>query len=356
MVRDSQILFAATTDGTDKAKTRQKTAPEQLGEALIRPAVYWLFHSWRLFGYGFVVPPLLALRPLKTSLGLAAYVAIHRRLWWQRLVHRFFSYGASRRHKIVNPAAHLIREDKRYLWCLHPHSVLADGWHSIIARNVDSFEMGPPTVGRKIALCFAPIIQHVPIHQEMYRDKCGSADKKAIMKWWNTPDTDPALIPGGFAESCFASSSDSQYEYAYLKDRKGFIRICLEAGKDIVPIYTFNSTRMYYNPRVLRGWRARFSQHYYIGLVPFTGKYFTSMPLTDETTTVVFPPFEVTKYTLDQLDDAHSAYLNHLKLYFDEYKADYGMKGVELKFIGNDFKDEDIVAATLRSFGLMSKL
>ena len=29
----------------------------------------------------------------------------------------------------------LIRADRRYLWCLHPHAVLADGWHSIIARS-----------------------------------------------------------------------------------------------------------------------------------------------------------------------------------------------------------------------------
>jgi len=116
-------------------------------------------------------------------------------------------------------------------------------------------------------LCFAPIIKHVPVHQEMYRDKCGSADKKEITKWWNTPDIDPALIPGGFAESVFASAYDDKYEYSYLKDRKGFIRIAVEAGKDIVPVYTFRSTRMYNNPRVLRGWRARFSQKYYIGLV-----------------------------------------------------------------------------------------
>ena len=27
-------------------------------------------------------------------------------------------------------------------------------------------------------------------------------------RWWKTPDTDPALIPGGFAEACFASSAE----------------------------------------------------------------------------------------------------------------------------------------------------
>lgn len=329
-----------------------------LAQVLIRPWVYWLFHSWRLFGYFPLVSALLVWRPTKTLAALASYAVVHRKQWWQRLVHRILGYGASKQHRIVNPSKHLIRDDKRYLWSLHPHGVLADGWHSVIARHTPSFEKGgngPPELGRKVSLCFAPIIQHVPVHQEMYRDQCGAADRKSIVKWWDTPDTDPALIPGGFAESVFANSAERKREYAYLKDRKGFIRICLDEGKDIVPCYTFRVNWMYYNPGLLRGWRAKFSQHYYIGLVCFFGWMGTSMPLTDRTTTVVFPPFEVTRFGKDQLDECHSAYLEHLKTNFDRFKDEYGMKGVELVFIGNDFEDDDWAARALRRIGVISK-
>jgi len=256
----------------------------------------------------------------------------------------------------VNLAAGQISDEKRYLFCLHPHGVLADGWHSLIARDSSAFEddgVGPCEIGRKIALCFAPVIQHVPVHQEMYRDKCGAADKESIVRWWRTPDTDPALIPGGFAESVFADAGERRYEYAYIKDRKGFIRICLEERKDIVPCYTFRVNWMYHNPGILRGARARFSQRYYVGLVPFVGWLGTSMPLTDKTTTVVFPPFEASQYDVSQLDEAHSAYMDHLKKYFDMYKDQYGMKGVELVFIGGDFEDDDIVAKTLKRVGVL---
>lgn len=332
------------------------TAAEQMAEKVLRAPVYFLFHSWRLFGYNFLIPPLFYYRPLKTAAGIAAYIAIHRKRWWQRSVHRFLGFGASRRHKMLNNYKHLIKDDTRYLWCLHPHSVLADGWHSIIARNIDSFETGPPEIGRRISLCFAPIIQHVPIHQEMYRDRCGGADKKSICRWWSDTNTDPALIPGGFAESVFANAADDHFEYSYIKDRKGFIRICLEAGKDIVPIYTFGSTKMYHNYTFLRGWRARFSQSYFLPVIMPVGKWGTSMPLTDETWTVVFPPFEVTRYDLSQLDKCHQDYMAHLKKYFDEHKGQCGMANRELVFIGNDFKDEDAVANALRSMSLMSKL
>mmetsp|Transcript_6288 Transcript_6288/g.14420 ORF Transcript_6288/g.14420 Transcript_6288/m.14420 type:complete len:382 (+) Transcript_6288:53-1198(+) len=351
------VATAAASALGKGSRHAERSVAERLGAIFVRPWAYWLFHSWRLFGY-FALSPLLVLRPVKSLIALASYAAIHRRRWWQRAVHKFLGYGASRKHRIASPYRHLIRDDKRYLWCLHPHGVLADGWHSIIARNENSFDEagnGPPELDRKIALCFAPIIQHVPVHQEMYRDRCGAADRKAIVRWWNTPDTDPALIPGGFAEAVFANAGEREIEYAYIKDRKGFMRICIEEGKDIVPVYTFRVNWMYRNPAILRGARARFSQNYFLGLVLPFGWMGTSMPLTDRSTTVVFPPFEATKYKPSQLDEAHAAYLEHLKKYFDLHKEEYGMPGVTMKFIGNDFQDEDWAARSLRRIGVLSR-
>lgn len=328
----------------------------RLLDALVRPAVYWFFHSWRLFGYFYILPPLLVYKPRQTVMALLMYGAVHRQQWWQKAIHKLCGYGASRRHRVVNPSKHLIRDDKRYLWSLHPHSILADGWHSVIARNSQSFEDGaggPPEIGRSIALCFAPVIHHVPIHQEMYRDKCGGADKASIVKWWKTSDTDPALIPGGFSESVFANAAEKRFEYSYIKDRKGFVKICLEEGKDIVPCYTFKSSWMYNNPGVLKGLRARISQQLHIGLVAFAGKFGTSMPLLNDTTTVVFPPFEVTRFQPDQLAEAHAAYMAHLKEHFDVYKAQYGMPDTELIFVGDDFQDDDPLANGLRKLGIL---
>ena len=53
-----------------------------------KPPIYWLFHSWRLFGYIALLPPMLAYQPLKTLALLAAYTSVHCKIWWQRGVHR----------------------------------------------------------------------------------------------------------------------------------------------------------------------------------------------------------------------------------------------------------------------------
>ena len=53
-----------------------------------RPPIYWLFHSWRLFGYLYLLPPMLACKPLPTLAMLMAYASVHRERWWQQSVHR----------------------------------------------------------------------------------------------------------------------------------------------------------------------------------------------------------------------------------------------------------------------------
>lgn len=343
---------------TGRAVAAQASGIRKMSDALTRPLSYWLFHSFRLFGYGYILPVAGFLRPMETVGALAAYIAIHRQRWWQRTVHKFFRHGVSKRHRIVNPNLHLHNPEKRYLICAHPHSVLADGMHSFIANDLEAFEKEGPGVvgfGRRLNLCFAPIIQHVPVHQEMYRENCGAADKNSIVKCWETPDTDPALMPGGFPESVFADAGQRKIEYSYIKDRKGFVKICLEEGKDIIPIYTFKATWMYHNPGFLKGLRARYSQKISLGLVWPIGKWGTAMPLSDETVSVVFPPFEASKYRPDQLNEAHQAYMDHLKEGFDKYKADCGMADVELKFVGNDFQDDDAAAKFLRRVGILSK-
>ena len=109
------------------------------------------------------------------------------------------------------------------------------------------------------------------------------------------------------------------------------MRIAVEEGKNIVPCYTFRQSWMYRTPRTLRAARARLSQHIFVGIIPFFGWMGTSMPLTDKTTTVVFPPFPASEYKPDQVDAAHAGYLEHLKKYFDLYKGRFGMKDVELE-------------------------
>ena len=82
-------------------------------------------------------------------------------------------------------------------------------------------------------------------------------ERGAVLRWWKTADTDPALIPGGFSEerapswlamtvprdshgcsvgvlgqvvyeweAVFVNSAERKYEYSYLKNRASACSAC----------------------------------------------------------------------------------------------------------------------------------
>lgn len=319
-------------------------------EVILRSIMYFVFHHVRLFGW--LPAGILGLffSPYKTAALGAGYALVHRQRWWQVLVHKSFGYGASKRCRLINPYKHLYNQDQKYLICIHPHCILLDGIHSAVAYQPEMFDgtpgVGHPTEVRSAALCFAPIIKHVPAHQEMYRNLCSSAGRKDIEQWWGRrmPDgagIDPAICPGGFAECCFSNAWDRENEYLYLKGRKGFLTTAIKNGADIAPLYSFNSTNMYHNFPWLKGARARLSQKIFIGLSWPLGRYGTFMPLTDKVISMWLPPFPASKYSLEQVDQAHADYCAHLKAYFDKHKAEYGQEGCEMQFVGKDYVDRD---------------
>uniref|UniRef100_A0A383W0X4 Acyltransferase n=1 Tax=Tetradesmus obliquus TaxID=3088 RepID=A0A383W0X4_TETOB len=50
------------------------------------------------------------------------------------------------------------------------------------------------------------------------------------------------LVPGGIAEMFM---SEESHEEIKLRDRKGFVRIAVEAGADLVPCYHFGNSRLF---------------------------------------------------------------------------------------------------------------
>jgi len=262
-------------------------------------------------------------------------------------------YGASRRSSFVCPYLDDFDSEKKYLICFHPHGMLLDGMHSVIAKNTNLLESGIDGKGhptqRAAALCFAPVIQSIPVHSEMYRELSSDASKQTVEGWWkkSTPSgkpIDPVIAPGGFAECCFCDAGDPDIDYHYLKGRLGFMRIAIENKADIAPIYSFNVSNMYYNFPYLKGARARISQKIFLGMSWPIGKFGTFMPLTDWQTNMWFPPFPASKYRIEQLEEAHEAYLKHLEKYFDLHKAEYGQADCKLQFVGKDYVDEDPLA------------
>jgi len=270
---------------------------------------------------------------------LLFYCMVRRSNMWRSFVHQSFRYGVkdtparleSRLTLPLKPPS-----EKRYLICIHPHGLLVDGWHNLIAKEPQSFWPDSSSIGGianlKPFLCFSPVIQYVPGHQELYRERCGGASSKDVEHVLRTTDCSPAVCPGGFAEALYCWS-DGKYEHSWLKGNTRFMALAIKNKTDIIPNYTYRLTSMYRTCPIFRQQLAELAQKYQIPMVLFWGK-FLAYPLHDDGVTVVYDPFSVQKYSLDDVDQALLDYQEYLRQCFDEDKGKYGMGDKELLFIG----------------------
>lgn len=141
------------------------------------------------------------------------------------------------------------------------------------------------------------------------------------------------MLIGGAAESLEAHPG--RYTLV-LKKRKGFIRIALETGASLVPVFCFGENDLYEaleNPEdsFLRKFQEIIKKLSNFGLPIFWGRgifnySFGYVPFRKPTYTVVGKPIEVKKIfspSQEKIDELHNKYVEELKKLFDEHKEKY---------------------------------
>ena len=126
------------------------------------------------------------------------------------------------------------------------------------------------------------------------------------------------LYPGGIAE-LFLSSPQQEYILA----RTGFIRLALETGADVVPLYLFGNTtvlQVFKHPLL-----KRISRKFGVTLTLFWGRWGLPLPHAGEKLIYVRgPPLGMPKIanpTDADVKEWHEKYTNELKRLFDTYKG-----------------------------------
>ena len=156
------------------------------------------------------------------------------------------------------------------------------------------------------------------------------------------------LYVGGIAE-LFKTSREA--ERLFLSERKGFIKLALRSGVDIIPIYLFGNTsilsavsehrlvykmdyslendfvtRIYfflYICKVKNDLLANLSRRMQVSLTVFWGKYFLPIPRDDKLLYVSAPPMglpQIENPTQDDIDFWHAKYCEEITRLFKQYK------------------------------------
>lgn len=142
-----------------------------------------------------------------------------------------------------------------------------------------------------------------------------------------------ALVVGG-AQEAF-NSRPGNYRI-YLKNRKGFIKIALETGTSLVPVFSFGEIDVFDQLHSENNSRLRKFQEFvkrWTGVAPiiFIGRGFFQysfgiIPRRSPIFTVVGAPIEVEKISSPSMEDIeklHAKYVQELEKLFNEQKGKY---------------------------------
>jgi 2-acylglycerol O-acyltransferase 2 len=143
-------------------------------------------------------------------------------------------------------------------------------------------------------------------------------DVRKVLRGRNGIQSCIVLYIGGIAE-LFKSSRKE--ERLYIKSRKGFIKVAMREGVDIIPVYLFGNTSCL---TVLKNnFLESLSRKLQMSVTYFWGKWFLPIPRDDKLLYVRGKPLglpHIPEPTDEDVEKWHATYCDEVKRLFDTYK------------------------------------
>lgn len=151
------------------------------------------------------------------------------------------------------------------------------------------------------------------------------------------------LVLGGAQEALYARPGNYRL---VLKNRKGFVKLAIQTGSPLVPVFSFGEIDIFDQPNNEPGTRIRAYQDFvkrWTGVAPaffhgrgFSAKSFGLIPYRHPITTVIGAPIEVTKNpqpSREEVDEFHSKFVEAINKLFDDHKGKYVKNAETVKLI-----------------------
>ncbi|KAA0717267.1 Diacylglycerol O-acyltransferase 2 [Triplophysa tibetana] len=231
--------------------------------------------------------------------------------------------------KLVKTAE--LNSSKNYILGCHPHGIMCFGAFSCFSTDRNRFAETFPGVRPTLAVLAG--LFRIPILREYLMCAGLLPVSKASLDYAlsNMGLGNAVVIIIGGAEESLASSPG--VNNVVMKQRKGFVRLALQHGADLVPVYSFGENELF--PQVVlsdgsvgRRLQALFKQ--VMGFAPclFTGGRWLLLPYRRPVTTVVGHPITVPWVhhpTQEQVDHYHKLYMEALSELFHTHKMSCGL-------------------------------
>jgi len=240
---------------------------------------------------------------------------------------------------------HDLLPSRNYIFGYHPHGILCFGAFCNFGTEATGFSKKFPGIKPSLATLAGNFRLPVLRDYLMSGGIC-PVNRNSIDYLLSRNGTGNAvvIVVGGAAESLNCAPG---MNCVTLKNRKGFVKLALQQGSDLVPVYSFGENDVYQQVIFEEGtwWRlAQKKLQKLLGFAPclFHGCGFFSrdgwglVPYSKPITTIVGEPITVPKVaepTQDVIDMYHAMYIKSLRSLFDKYKTRCGRKDTDILHI-----------------------
>jgi len=218
--------------------------------------------------------------------------------------------------------------DKHYIFGCHPHGAFAFNRGAVGFCMPQLFNAAFP--GMKVRCLAADAAFYVPFIREMWIwSCCVSASKKTAIEVLKN-GMSCFIYPGGEKEQLMHRHNK---ERLFLNSRKGFIKLALQTGSQLVPVYAFGESSLYKQTSILHNFRMMLSKKFGVA-IPLVYGHVGLLPFRHPVTVTFGKAIDVKKNenpTQGDIDELHQAYITALTKLFDEEKERMGYGDRELE-------------------------
>ncbi|WJX88266.1 Diacylglycerol O-acyltransferase 2 [Trifolium repens] len=213
-----------------------------------------------------------------------------------------------------------------YVFCYEPHSIFPLG---IFALHENVGFMPIPNIRFLVssASFYIPFLRQVWTWLGY-----SSVEKKNLISLLEAGHS-CIIVPGGTRETHLMEHG---CENVFLKERKGFVRIAMEMGHPLIPVFCFGQTNIYNWWKVPGKLIQNLARSMKIFPLIFWGIFGSPIPFKKPLYVVVGRPIQLEKNpqpTTEQVAKVHSEFVEALQDLFERHKAQAGCENLELKIV-----------------------
>jgi len=234
---------------------------------------------------------------------------------------------------------------RNYISGYHPHGVISIGAFLNFVTEATGFSKIFPNI--KPYLLTLDVNFKLPIHRDiLLSGGCSSVSKESINWLLNNEGTGNmvVIVIGGAKE---AIDCHPGFVRLTLRNRKGFVKIAIQNGASLLPIFGFGENELFKqvnNPEgsLLRTFQLKFQKIFGFSPLLYYGRginqyTFGLLPFRKPIDVIVGKPIEIERNpnpSQEVIDHYHQLYMDSLQKLFDNHKKDYELyNNVTMEFV-----------------------